>query len=150
MTRIIYEYIPPAPHNFCTYRVEANVEDYSLDEIKNKGLQETTHFSFTRSYGITTEYLGDFSFSTLEGCCGVVVSSNSRLEKNYRQSSVSDTFRKIKELLADHLGYSLMLATVQTDNIPAMGNMFKSKYKVHETFKNKRTGNVIAIATKKV
>lgn len=150
MAQIIYEYTPPAPNNLWTYRVEGNSENFTLAEIREKGLQKPTHFNFTRSNSGVIYHLGSFDFSTLEGCCGVVVSSNSHLEKNYRQSSASDNFRKIKELLANHLGYSLMMATIQTDNIPAMGNLFKSRYKVHETFKNRRTDNVIAIATKKV
>jgi len=96
--------------------------------------------------------IGQFSFSALPGCCGVVVSHNTRRTGYlYDQNRLlSDRFRRIKEAFAEHLGYSVMIATTDMANLPAVGNMFKSNYKIVDTFNNKRTDHLIGIGIKKL
>jgi len=111
-----------------------------------KGLFSTAHFQFK----VGKLLLGSFRMSPMPGCCGVVISHETHLAPAYRNTGYSDRFREIKEALAKHLGYSVMIATTQMHNLSAVGNMYKSKYNMVDTFNNKRTNNLIGIGIKKL
>lgn len=124
--------------------------------VKDKGLEGTTKFHISQYYKHyktqeeqRTE-IGYVYFSEMPGCCGVVVVHNMFLFTQYRGSQFSDPVRRVKEKLARELGYSLMIATTRMDQIPAVQNMFKSKYTIATTFCNKRTNNLIGLGFKKV
>lgn len=123
-------------------------EDTAKD---GKGLDKQTKFilwSVGNREGSVAREFGQFYFSPMPGCCGVVVSHHTFLNKDSRHSGVSDNFRKIKHELAKALGYTVMLATTQMENLPGVGNMMKSNYKIPLTFTNKRTNNLIGLGYK--
>ena len=120
-------------------------------EDPEKGLYKTTKFKFYSigNYkGSELRELGYFYFSPMPGCCGIVISHDTFLNKNFRGSAVSDPFRKIKNELAKQLGYTVMIATTQMENLPGVGNMMKSGYKIPLTFTNKRTNNLLGLGYK--
>ena len=120
-------------------------------ELPEKGLFKTTKFRFCsigNREGSEIRELGSFYFSPMPGCCGIVISHDTFLNKNYRGTDVSDAFRKIKNELAKELGYTVMIATTQMTNLPGVGNMMKSKYKIPLTFTNKRTNNLLGLGYK--
>jgi len=130
-------------------------ELYMEDHIEyQKGLYKETKFTFHSISNRQTppepvaRQLGYFYFSPMPGCCGIVVSHNTFLNTDCRGSGVSDPFRKIKNELAKALGYTVMIATTQMHNLPGVGNMIKSKYKIPLTFTNKRTSNLIGLGYK--
>lgn len=128
--------------------VSKSLNEYSTVD---KGLYDETVFTFwsvNNREGSKPKELGSFHFSPMPGCCGVVVSHNTFLNKDYHHSNVSNPFRKIKHELAKALGYTLMIATTQMENLPGVGNMIKAGYMMPKTFTNKRTGNLIGLGYK--
>jgi hypothetical protein len=145
------------------YNMYDEKRGYALDSLK-QGKEQfwgPCSFSFTHRIDPPEELytlprsqwvLGDFSFAALPGCCGVVVSHDTvRRGLLYEGNKYfSDNFRRIKEAFAKHLGYSVMIATTDMANLPAVGNMFKSNYKIVDTFSNARTDHLIGIGIKRL
>jgi hypothetical protein len=129
-------------------RTKDRVDPYAAE----KGLTSPAYFEFIQFEVDRPEVvtvIGWFRFSTLQGNCGVVVSSDTLLNNGFRGNPLySQKFRDAKEQLVRQLGYSAMIATTQMSNIPAVGNMFKSKYRIVETFTNARTNNLCGIGVK--
>lgn len=99
----------------------------------------------------TREKLGTFVLSPLPGCCGVVVSTASYLEEKQRGLSyISTSFHEIKEKVARHYGYSLMLSTVQLRNLPEIIGASKAKWRFIHHFRNKRTDNDLTLGIKEL
>lgn len=125
------------------------------DELE-KGLFKETKFEVYRiSKNIdgsrSSEILvGSFYFTPLPGCTSVIVSTHSNLTERTRGTGLSDPFRKLKENLAKALGAPMMIATVDMNNFPGVGNMFKSKYKMITTFNNPHTENLVGLGIKKL
>lgn len=115
-----------------------------------KGLYKETYFQLFRMTDHSSIDIGRTCLAPMPGCCGVVISYNTFLNKDSRHSGLSDPFRKLKENLAKHLGYTLMIATTQASNVPAAGNFIKSKYNVVKTFVNKRTNNLLWLGIKEL
>jgi len=122
-----------------------DIEELIKDE---KGLYKPVHFSLFRLNYMGEAYVGRFTLAPMPGCCGIVISTDTWLEPSARNSGFSDEFRKLKHKLAKDLGYSVMIATTQTKDIPAFKNMLKSNYEIVKVFRNKRTDNDIAIGVK--
>ena len=118
-----------------------------LQCLRDGKSDSTCHFFVTCN---GDELLARFCLSVLPGCCGVVVSHDTARIGPKRNQQLSDGFRELKEAFAKDLGYSAMICTTDMSNIPALKNLFKSKYEVATTFRNSRTGNQIAIGVKKL
>lgn len=133
------------------HKLEATVAFFSENlGDGTKGLFGPVDFWIDSVAGDMRKRLGMTSFAPLPGCCGIVISYHTALEPQHRGNFYSDYFRQLKEKIAKEMGYSLMIATTQMENIPAVGNFFKSKYKFVETFTNSRTGNLIGLGVKKL
>ena len=116
-----------------------------------KGLEKEVKFKAVLHKSEETKVtIGSFCFSPMPGCCGVVVSHFTFLEKGFRGTSYSQTFRELKDKVARDLGYSCVIMTTQMENIPAVKNMFKRNFTVAGTFTNKRTGNCLGLGWKRV
>lgn len=124
--------------------------DNSFDSPENpeKGLHKAADFVLYLQTAKEDKKIGKFQFAPMPGCCGIVVSCYTFLNKEYRGTYLSDHFRALKDDLARHLGYSMMVATTQMNSIPAVKNMFKSKYVIPITFENKRTENLLGLGYK--
>lgn len=121
-------------------------DDYILEE--HKELWQETRFDVFRVSENSRINIGQFRFSSLPGCPGIVVSHGTFLNKNTRGQGLSDDFRKLKERLAKELGYSVMIATVDLSNIPGVGNLMKSKYDICKTFRNGRSDHEVGFGWK--
>lgn len=131
--------------------LEARTADNEFyeDLVKEqKGLRKETMFTLHRVTDYSEYQIGQFALAPMPGCCGIVVSCYTFLKEDNRGQGLSEPFRQLKHKLAKDLGYTVMIATTQTKNIPAVGNMIKSKYKIVDVFRNKRTGNDIGIGIK--
>ena len=128
--------------------------DITLESIikMEKGLDHTG----TCQFGIfikqykEEEKIGHFMLTQLPGCCGVVVIHNMYLNKDFRGGVLSNTIRNGKHKLCHILGYTCAIATTKMSDIPAVKNMFKSRYSIVDTFTNRRTNNLIGIGVKKL
>ncbi len=129
--------------------LEARCETLEQEVIENaKGLAREARFSIFMMSSHSEFLIGKTSLSPMPGCCGIVVSHYTELTPNNRGTSLSDPFRDLKSNLAKALGYTVMVATTDMSNFPAVGNMFKSKYKMVSSFINKRTNHLIGIGIK--
>ena len=124
--------------------------DTKFELEQEKGLDDlgSVFFNIHRVTDHSDSFIGHTFFSAMPGCCGIVVSHGTYLTEYTRHTGLSQPFRDLKELIAKKLGYSAMIATTQLDNIPAVGNMLKSKYNIRHTFTNSRTGNLLGVGFK--
>lgn len=125
------------------YVVSCEVED--LLTTPDKGLTGPVTFKLSLYNDEDRVVNTNFTLAPLYGCCGVVVSTGSW---NKEPSISSSDFHKIKEQIARHLGYSLMLATTQLRNIPEVIGAGKNDWKFVHTFRNKRTDNDLGLMIK--
>lgn len=133
--------------------LEARTNDPEFYEdlvVEGKGLRKETSFDLYRVTDHGEFMIGGFALAPMPGCCGIVVSCYTFLKEENRGQGLSDPFRKLKHKLAKDLGYTMMIATTQMKNIPAVGNMLKSKYNIFKVFRNKRTDNEIGIGIKEL
>lgn len=118
------------------------------DTDLSKGLEHIGEAYFNLYSNENKRPVGNFRFSHMPGCCGMVVSHNTFLNRDFRGTMVSDGFRKLKEELAKELGYTMMIATTRMRDEPAVGNFRKSGYEIVRKFVNKRTNNELGIGLK--
>lgn len=133
-------------------RTPAIEDEYMKPEYAEKGLDGlgTIGFEILRVTNHSEYVVGRTYLTQMPGCCGIVISHQTTLKEENRHSGLSDPFRELKNELAKHFGYTLMMATTRVDNIPACSNLFKSKYKVLKTFLNKRTNNYLWLGIKEI
>lgn len=119
------------------------------EDHKAKGLQGTMTFNvmWQSHASILPVPAGQFSLVPMPGCCGVVVSTDSFLNSEYR-GSVGKRFHKLKADVARHFGYKTMLMTTHLRNIPEVVGASQARWKFFHYFRNDRTGNDIGIAVK--
>lgn len=89
-----------------------------------------------------------FSLTQLPGCCGVLVSHNMLIHKDYRNKGVGTFLQGIKEEIAKDNGYTSMLATVVESNKAEIHILEKAGWEPESCFINNRTGNTVWYYTK--
>lgn len=89
-----------------------------------------------------------FCLEQLPGCCGVLVSYHTNVYPKYQNKGINSFLQEIKEQIAIDNGYTCLLATVTSDNLPQIHILTKYGWKPRDSFKNKRTGNVVITFTK--
>lgn len=121
------------------------------DDYKAKGLQGRTMFDvmWQSHPSILPMPAGSFCLEPMPGCCGVVVSTDSFLNPQYR-GALGKRFHTLKEGVARHFGYRAMLMTTHLRNIPEVVGASKARWKFFHYFRNGRTGNDIGIAVKEI
>ena len=121
-------------------------DDFDLAEILSKGLDGAQHFSVRHDLAIDGGVVGGFTFQTLPGCCGVVVSTSSWLKD--KPWNLGQHFHKLKEKVARELGYAAMLSTTHCRNVQEVVGGAKAGWKWEHPFKNPRSGNEIFFGIK--
>jgi hypothetical protein len=115
-----------------------------------KGSDITLRFNIYRVTDTSKIHIGGHCFTELPGCNSVVVSHGTYLTDKTKHSGLSNSFRNLKEKIARGLGYNLMIATCEMSNIPAVGNMFKSKYRLLDPFVSYKSKNLVTLGTKQL
>jgi len=128
----------------------SNIYTEVPDDLAEKGLDVSTGFTVRASsiHPPLDNKIGTFYLEPMPGCCGIVVSTRSFLETNFRGNPYGDLFHQLKAAVAKHAGYSTMLMTTQLRNIPEVVGASKARWKFFHYFRNKRTDNDIGIAFK--
>lgn len=123
-------------------------DDFPDDaETLEKGLQKETLFEVYTSPERAIK-IGHFRFVTLPGNCGVVVSTDTYVEPAWRGFG-GGALQEVKAHIAKELlGYSLMLSTVISTNVPEVVGASKAIWRFISDFVNKRTGNVCLVGVK--
>jgi hypothetical protein len=122
-------------------------------EEREKGLEKSTEFmvfltpAFDPETGLKDMY-GRFTFATLPGNCGIVVSTDTWIAEKWRRQGSAARLHKIKDIIARQLGYSLMLSTTISTNMPQVVSAAKAGWKFVDHFKNGRTNNQCLIGIK--
>lgn len=123
--------------------------DVGADDAE-KGLDKGIYVEVHRVSESSRIVIGHFRLTPMPGCCGIVVSHGAFLNPNSRHSGLSQPFRDIKEKVAKHYGYSLMIATNDLSNIAGTVSMVRSNYKFVHSFTNSRTKNRIGVGIKDI
>lgn len=89
-----------------------------------------------------------FQLKEMPGCCGILISHHTEVSPKYRNKGINSFLQGIKEKIARENGYTCLLATVTSDNLPQIHILSKYGWKPRDSFKNKRTGNTVITFTK--
>jgi hypothetical protein len=121
------------------------------DELHDKGLERSLLFEVRVGYTDGRNIrIGEFCLEPMPGCCGIVVSTKSFLETNFRGSPHSESFHALKAAVAKYFGYTCMLMTTQLRNTPQVVSASKARWRFFHYFRNSRTSNDIGIAVKDI
>ena len=129
-------------------------DDFPEDpEERQKGLEKSTNFVVCQGPAPDpdkphTDSYGRFTFAPLPGNCGIVVSTDTWIAERWRKQGSADRLHKIKENIARQLGYSLMLSTSISTNMPQVISAAKAGWKFVDHFQNKRTNHQCLIGIK--
>ena len=124
-----------------TARSREAIDNFEIE----KGLTKAVTFDVFFMEDVNKKPIGAFTFNPMPGCCGVVISTGSYLRNRICGGR---NFHRLKEFVARELGYSRMLATVETSNFPELIGAAKNGWKLHEAFNNKRTNHQITVMEK--
>lgn len=128
-------------------------EDSATTGDEGKGLYKETQFLVRvgeKEDIIKSQEVGYFFLSPLPGCCGIVVSHATHLHPSFRSTEYGKSFHRVKENVARHYGYSMMLATTELRNLPEIIGGSKAGWKWGNFFRNKRTTHDLAIGLKEL
>ena len=141
---------PDLNDKFVVKEDETQVGPY-LDE---KGFLETNGRSFRVEY--FREFhnvwcdLHTFRLVGLPGCCGVCVSTEAYTSTLFRGKGVNQLGNQLRESIAKAYGYSTILATTISDNVPERNTLYKRGFKEVHAFRNRRTANNINVYVKSI
>jgi hypothetical protein len=124
--------------------LSVEIEDNPDGPWSAKGLSSRREFSVVLAIG---NKFGGFCLEPMPGNCGIVVSTGSYVEPNWRGTH-SKHFHQLKEKVARHFGYTVMIMTTQLRNIPQVVGASQANWRFVEYFRNTRTGNDCGIAIK--
>jgi len=89
-----------------------------------------------------------FSLKELPGCCGVMVSYHTNIQKRYQGKGLGDFLLDIKERIARDNYYSLLMCTTISDNAVERHLLEKHGFISERMFTNKRTNNTVLMYSK--
>lgn len=112
-------------------------------EVKRNCIKLTTELPLTWKSEIVT-----FSLKELPGCCGILVSYNTFVAPRFQGKGINSFLQEIKEDIARENGYTMLMATVTSDNLPEIHILDKYGWKSTTNFRNGRTGNRVLVFTK--
>jgi len=81
----------------------------------------------------------------MPGCCGLVVSTGSYVNPDYRNKGVGTIMHKIRKDIAGEAGFSCMICTDVMNNKPQQKILKNAKWKFVHKFLNRNTGNTVGI-----
>lgn len=93
--------------------------------------------------------IAGFTLAEQKNCCGILVSTQTFVDNEYRKQGIAQEMMPLKEALAKEFGYSCLLATVNITGNPAEKHILeKFGWTMHTSFKNSRTKNTVGIFSK--
>ena len=110
-------------------------------------------FTLRECFGQRGNYMDIAGFELIQqiNCCGILISTQTWVDKKYRRMGYAQVMMPIKEAFAKELGFSLIMATVNITGNPAEVHILeKFGWKLKDSFVNKRTNNTVGIYTKEI
>ena len=86
-----------------------------------------------------------FSLMPMPGCCGICISTNAEVDSSLRNKGLGKVLHRLRISLAQECGYSFLICTDITSNIPQTKILSKYNWEELLKFKNTRTGNEVAM-----
>lgn len=97
----------------------------------------------------THRRMAGFTLVQQTNCCGILVSTQTYVEKEYRGQHMAQDMMPLKAAIARHFGYSMMMATVNISGNPAEAHILeKDGWRQVQEFVNSRTTNRVGVFTK--
>lgn len=121
---------------------------YDEFDYQDKGLDENVKYRFRVTRDLDGEEVGSWCFTQMPACPGVVISHELFVEQPYRGTGISADMQGLRQHVALELGFSAMLATVQTSNFPEVISSAKAGWKLGPVFRNKRSKHDITFQIK--
>ena len=138
------------------------IKGISNDRVDGTSILVYTHPVFETTYQIVRKIncgteekpryadipIASFTLKQMIGCCGILVSTNTYVDKKYQGQGIAHEFMELKIAIAKELGYSMMMSTVDIGNNPAEVHILeKFGWKKIQEFVNKRTKHTLGIFT---
>jgi hypothetical protein len=89
-----------------------------------------------------------FSLEQLPGCCGVLVSYHVEVRKKYQNKGINSYLQGIREQIARHNGYTMLMCTTTLDNLAEIHILKTHGWTCDSAFVNKRTAHGVMVFTK--
>jgi hypothetical protein len=89
--------------------------------------------------------LTQFTLVPMPGCCGIVVSTHASVNSMYKNRGIGTEMNKFRQEIALLYGYTVMMCTDVETNHPQQRILYKNGWQRLYSFRNKRTGNDVAI-----
>lgn len=121
------------------------------DHIPGNFKVELDKNPFSLSFWVRTngKDVAHFRLVQQQNCCGIVVSTDTWVIKEYQGQKLAQEMLMLKEALAKVYGYSCMMATVNITGNPAEVHILeKFGWTCVNRFVNSRTKNTVGIFTK--
>ena len=114
-------------------------------------IQLDTYLGFDLVF-VLREYNKDIAgFSLVQqiNCCGILVSTRTWVNEDWRGQGIAQSMMPLKEALAKEFGYGMLLATVNmSGNLAEVHILEKCGWKLGDSFTNPRTRNEVGVYTK--
>lgn len=91
-----------------------------------------------------------FYLAELPGCCGILVSYQTHVWKEYRNKGINTFLQEIKEDIARENGFTRLMATTIDSNDAEKHILEKTGWKEVDRFVNRRSGNTVITYVKDV
>jgi len=94
---------------------------------------------------IIENIIATFTLSRMPGCCGIVVSNGVAISPKYQHKGLGNALHKIRLDMIKHLGYSCVICTDITGNVPQEKLLYANGWTRVNSFVNKRTDNDVSV-----
>jgi RimJ/RimL family protein N-acetyltransferase len=114
-------------------------------KIKTEHIKNYMNKSESYKYNIYIEQqeITMFKLIPMTGCCGIVVSTGSYINYNFRNKGLGKLFNKLRIVLAREMGYGQIYCTVTEENLHQIKILEKNGWIKNNSFKNPRTLNTV-------
>ena len=91
-----------------------------------------------------------FTLEQMKGCNGIVISRRVEITPDFRGKGYGSAFCTMRENIARHFGFSLIVCTIVVGNIPQEKIMAKNGWQKMVDFTNKKTSNNVSLYYKQL
>jgi len=117
-------------------------EDKPEDEHNVINWSEGTYAVYAKETVLST-----FKLYRMPHCCGILISCNAFVNKEFRGKRVGTTLNMLRQDIGRVLGYSLLMCTDISQNAPQRKLLATNGWTDLKSFKNKRTGNTVFVSS---
>jgi len=129
--------------------IDSQIKKVALEtlkiDVKIKFSESDKDLSVYIWYANEYDSIATFTISAMPGCCGIAVSNGVKMEEWCRNRGFGKALHKIRMYIIKRMGYSCVICTDITGNIPQERILYKNNWVRVNSFKNSRTGNNVSV-----